>query len=218
MSPQYHHNCTMLDKNTLRLYAAGWVTKYTSMDMALFLLLSWLLCSSSMTRSWLAVPLPLFTGFPCAFLRNVGLCDSEAPPLGDSLPWLLDGLGLGTWVGLGLSGGLGWVVKAADCCDCCMWTGELWTWWMTTGEEGITSDLIVELWGSSGAEGELGWTNAGGASAGTSDGGLFSNEIWAEGSGPFWGPSVAHLQRIETVCDTNHVENTDQKKGTFLQH
>lgn len=39
---------------------------------------------------------------------------------------------------------------------------------MTTGEEGITSDLMVEFWGSSGAEGEPDWTNAGGTSARTS--------------------------------------------------
>lgn len=153
--------------------------------MALLLLLSWLLCSSSMTRSLLAVPLPLFTGFPCAFFWKMGLGDSEAPALGDSRSWLLLGLGLGTWVGLGVSGGLGWAIKAADCWDCCMWTGELWTWWITTGEEGITSDLMVELWGSRGTAG---------ASAEASDAVLFSTGILAD-SGPFWEPSVAHLQR-----------------------
>lgn len=37
---------------------------------------------------------------------------------------------------------------------------------MTTGEEGITSDLTVELWASGGgAEVEPGWTDTGGASA-----------------------------------------------------
>lgn len=41
---------------------------------------------------------------------------------------------------------------------------------MTTGEEGITSDLMVEFWGSSGAEVEPGWANAEATSAGTSAG------------------------------------------------
>lgn len=54
---------------------------------------------------------------------------------------------------------------------------------MTTGEEGITSDLMVELWGSSGADVEPGWT---GASAGASAAeGLLSTGTAAEGSGPF---------------------------------
>lgn len=59
---------------------------------------------------------------------------------------------------------------------------------MTTGEEGITSDLIVELWGSSGSAVEPGWTDAEGASAGTSDAtveGLLSTGTLATGSGPF---------------------------------
>lgn len=62
---------------------------------------------------------------------------------------------------------------------------------MTTGEEGITSDLMVELWGSSGADVEPGWADAGGASAGPSAAtaaaaeGLFPTGILAEASGPF---------------------------------
>lgn len=69
---------------------------------------------------------------------------------------------------------------------------------MTTGEEGITSDLMVELWGSSGADVEPGWTDAGGASGGASAAaaaGLLHTGTLAEGSGPFWRPSVAHLPR-----------------------
>lgn len=57
-----------------------------------------------------------------------------------------------------------------------MWTGELCTWWMTTGEEGITSDLMVELWGSSGPGEELG--RAGGVGASAAAGELLS-------TGPF---------------------------------
>lgn len=157
------------------------------MDIALFLLLSWLLCSSSMTRSWL----PLFTGFPCALLWRAGLGGSEEAPLGDSRPWPLLALGQGTWAGLGVSGGLGWAVKAADCWDCCMWTGELWTWWMTTGEEGITPGLMVEFWSSGGAAVEVGWASVSNAAAA----GLLSTGILAEGSAPLWEPSVACLQR-----------------------
>lgn len=163
------------------------------MDIALVLLLSWEFWSSSMTRPWLAAPFPLFIGFPCVFLWWVGLGGSKAAALGDSRSWPLLGLGLGTWGGLGVSGGLSWAVKAADCWDCCMWTGELWTWWMTTGEEGITSDLIVEFWGSSGADVEPCWADAAGASAAAAEG-LLPTGTLAERSSPFWGPSVAHLQ------------------------
>ena len=60
---------------------------------------------------------------------------------------------------------------------------------MTTGEEGITSDLMVELWGSSGSAVEPGWTDAEGASAGASTTaaaeGLLSTGTLAKGSGPF---------------------------------
>lgn len=176
------------------------VITHTSMDIALLLLLSWLFWSSSMTRPWLAVPLPLFTRFPCVFLWRAGLGGSKAAPLGDSRPCPLLGLGLGTWEGLGVSGGLGWAVKAADCWDCCMWTGELWTWWMTTGEEGITSDLMVELCGSSEGDAEPDWADGGAASAGGSADAaaaevLLLTGTLAEGSGPFWGPSEADLQR-----------------------
>lgn len=53
---------------------------------------------------------------------------------------------------------------------------------MTTGEEGITSDLMVELWGSGGADVEPGWTDGAGASAAEE---LLSTGTLAEGSGPF---------------------------------
>ena len=70
---------------------------------------------------------------------------------------------------------------------------------MTIGEEGITSDLMVEFWSSFGAEVELGWTGAGGASSARAsdapDEGMLSTGILPEGSGPFWEPSVACLQR-----------------------
>lgn len=55
---------------------------------------------------------------------------------------------------------------------------------MTMGEEGITSDLTVELWGSGGAAVEVGCAGAGEASAGASDG-MLSSRTWAEGSDPF---------------------------------
>lgn len=177
------------------------------MDIALFLLLSWEFWSSSMMRPWLAVPLPLFTGFPCVFLWWAGLCGSKAAALGESRSWPLFGLGLGTWEGLGLSGGLSWAVKAADCWDCCMWTGELWTWWMTTGEEGITSDLMVELWGSSGADVEPSWAEAAGLSTVAAAEGLLPTEALAETSSPLWEPSLALLQ----VGGKQHVEKTTQK-------
>lgn len=47
---------------------------------------------------------------------------------------------------------------------------------MTTGEEGITSDLMVELWGSGRAEVEP-ETDAGGASAGASAGLLLTTGV-----------------------------------------
>lgn len=59
---------------------------------------------------------------------------------------------------------------------------------MTTGEDGITSDLMVELWGSSGSAVEPGWTDAEGASAGASAAvakGLLSTGTLAKASGPF---------------------------------
>lgn len=98
---------------------------HTSIDIALFLLLSGEFWSSSITRSCLVVPFPLFTEFLCVFLLWAGLVGSTAAALGDSRPWFLLRLGLGVLVGLGVSGGLDRVVKAADCWDCCMWTGEL---------------------------------------------------------------------------------------------
>lgn len=172
-------------------------TEHTSMDIALLLLLSWLFWSSSITRSWWAAPLPLFIELAWVFLWRAGLGGSEVTPLGESRPRVLLKLGLGTRVGLGVSGGLGWAVKAADCWDCCMWTGELWTWWMTTGEEGITSDLMVELWGSGGAGLEPVWADDGGASAGASAAfaELLTSEALEGGSSPFWENSVADLQR-----------------------
>ncbi len=59
---------------------------------------------------------------------------------------------------------------------------------MTTGEEGITSDLMVEFWASSGADVEPGWTDAGGDSTGASATAaewVLSTWTLAEGSGPF---------------------------------
>lgn len=192
------HSCTGAIKYqyTFTVYYIWKAIEHTSMDIALFLLLSF--WSSSMTRCWLAMQFPLFTEFPWVFLQWAGLCGSVAAALGDSWPWLLLGLGLGTLEGLGVSGGLGWAVKAADCWDCCMWTGELWTWWMTTGEEGITSDLMVELWGSRRADVETDWADSSGASAGDSAAaaaseGLLLTGTLAERSCPFWEASVAHL-------------------------
>lgn len=54
---------------------------------------------------------------------------------------------------------------------------------MTTGEEGITSDLMVELWGSGGTAEEPGWASAGASDAAAA--GLLSSWMLAEGSHPF---------------------------------
>lgn len=136
------------------------------------------------------------SGLAGAFFCRAGLGGSDVAPLGESRPWLWVGPGLGACVGLalglGVSGGL--ASRAADCWDCCMRTGELWTWWMTTGEEGITSDLMVELWGSGRAGVGPGLAAAGGASRGVSDSGATAglsssgaafNEALAVGSEPF---------------------------------
>lgn len=57
---------------------------------------------------------------------------------------------------------------------------------MTTGEEGITSDLMVELWGSSGAGVEPGGAEATGASAEAAAEGLLLLTVpLAECSFPF---------------------------------
>lgn len=167
------------------------------MEIALLLLLSWLFCSSSITRSWCWVPLPLFTGFLWVFFWWTGLGGSETTPLESSIPRVVLRLAVRVRLDLGVRGGLGWVLRAADCWDCCMWTGELWTWWMTTGEEGITSDLTVELWASGGAEVEPGWADTGGASAVVSIVGksTLPTDLLLDESSPLWEPSVAHLQR-----------------------
>lgn len=80
---------------------------------------------------------------------------------------------------------------------------------MTTGEEGITSDFTVELWGSGGAAGvNPAWTGAGRASAGQSAvAGLLATGTFVEQSRPLWENSVEHLQRVEKkVCKTNQME------------
>ena len=58
---------------------------------------------------------------------------------------------------------------------------------MTIGEEGITSDLMVELWGSNGADVEQDCADTGGASAGASAAaeGLLLTGAFAARSGPF---------------------------------
>lgn len=56
---------------------------------------------------------------------------------------------------------------------------------MTTGEEGITSDLMVEFWGSSGAVVEPCWADAAGASAAAAAEGLLPTGTLAERSSPF---------------------------------
>lgn len=93
---------------------------------------------------------------------------------------------------------------------------------MTTGEEGITSDLMVELCSSSVAEVEVGWTETGRASAGASDAtaeGLLSTGILAEGSDPFWEPSVACLQKGGKEYELQTMQKTlVKKKITFSLH
>lgn len=76
------------------------------------------------------------------------------------------------------------MVRAADCWDCCMWTGALCTLRMTTGEEGITSDLTVELWCSSEADVEPVVTDTRGDPVGTSAEKVLSTGTLAT-SGPF---------------------------------
>lgn len=58
---------------------------------------------------------------------------------------------------------------------------------MTTGEEGITSDLTVEFCGSGGAEEEVSWTDAEGAStvASAAAAWLLLTEALVEGPTPF---------------------------------
>ena len=127
---------------------------------------------------------------------------------GDTLDFPGPGESNPPWVGVeeGVGGGLGWWVRAADCCDCCMRTGELWTWWMTTGEAGMTSERTVEVWGSGRAEGEPGLEAAwgGGASMGasvwTAAGGRITSGAGLAGalreeSGALCWPSVEYLEK-----------------------